>query len=88
MCLGQTKLRNGIDESEIVEGGGWEANGLTLILVTSAKSRAEVAGARVVGVAAETLKAVNLVEKLAVVVVMGVERLAVVAQDRKVRTGR
>ena len=33
------------------------------------------------------LKAVNLVEKLAVVVVMGVERLAMAAEDRKVIMG-
>ena len=56
------------------------------MMVTSAKLKAKVAGARVVVVAAvETLKAVNLAEELAVVVVMmmEVERLAVAAEDRK-----
>ena len=46
------------------------------MMVTSAKLKPKVAGARVV-VAVEMLKAVNLVEDLAVVVVMmKVERLA------------
>ena len=56
------------------------------MMTTSAKLKAKVAGARVVVVAAvETLKAVNLAEDLAVVVMMmmEVERLAVAAEDRK-----
>ena len=75
---------------EVVEGGGWEANGLTSMMVTSAKLKPKVAGVREVVVAAvETLKAVNLVEELAVVVVMmmEVERLAVAAEDRKAIMG-
>ena len=53
---------------------GWEANGLALVMVASAKLKTEVAGAGALAVV-ETLEAVEVVEKLAVEVEV-VERLA------------
>ena len=81
VCLGQMVLKKLIDElvtSSKVEAVGkvveWEANGSALVMVESAKLKAEVAGAAVL-VADETLEAVEAVERLGVEVEV-VERWA------------
>ena len=89
--LRQAVLRKRVDKSAKLSKVGWEANELASMMVTRAKLKPNVAGARVVVVvvAVEMLKAVNLVEELAVVVaMMEVERLAVAAEDRKAIMGR
>ena len=90
--LRQAVLRKRVDKSAKLSKVGWEANELASMMVTRAKLKPKVAGARVVVVvvvAVEMLKAVNLVEELAMVVaMMEVERLAVAAEDRKAIMGR
>ena len=76
VCLGQTVLRKWIDGSvrlsKVEAAGkrmvtGWEANGLAPVMITTAKLKAEEAGAGVV-VEVETLEAVVVIETLAVAV--------------------